>query len=85
MDDLTKLTDADIDAVWQVMNGDKEWLRTFGYQQFARALLSEAAQRPPIAYDDLFDVVRGTGYVTTRQTREICGKIMEAIAFKASE
>lgn len=85
MDDLTKLTDADIDAVWQVMNGDKEWLRTFGYQQFARALLAEAAQRPPIAYDDLFDVVRGTGYVTTRQTREICEKIIAAIAAKASE
>lgn len=85
MDDPTKLMDADIDALWQSMNGDKEWLRTFGYQQFARALLAEAAKRPPIAYDDMFDVVRGTGYVTTRQTREICEKIMVAIVAKASE
>lgn len=36
----SELTDAKIDAVWQRMNGDTEWLRTFGYQQFAQAILN---------------------------------------------
>ena len=38
-----ELTDAQIDAVWQRMNGDTEWLRTFGYQQFAQAILDAVA------------------------------------------
>lgn len=36
----SELTEAQIDAVWQRMNGDTEWLRTFGYQQFAQAILA---------------------------------------------
>lgn len=39
----SELTDAQIDAVWQRMSGDTEWLRTFGYQQFAQAILDAAA------------------------------------------
>lgn len=50
-----------------------------------KALMEEfEAPGDVIAYDDLFDVVRGTGYVTTRQTREICEKVIAAIAAKAA-
>lgn len=49
-----------------------------------KALMNEfEVQGDAIAYGDLFDVVRGTGYVTTRQAREICEKVIAAIAAKA--
>lgn len=41
-----EITDAQIDALWKTMDGDKNWLLTFGYQQFARAVLAMKAPAP---------------------------------------
>lgn len=36
---MNKITDEQIDAIWKSFDGDNNWIRTFGYQQFARAVI----------------------------------------------
>lgn len=74
------LTDEQIDAIFDLLpDGAQGFLKSWGYRQFARQLLSSAQARPSIDPDRLMDLVKAyTSEVAAGLARQLRGNYANA-------